>query len=406
MKILIVSQYYYPEQFQINEIAPELVRRGHAVTVLCGLPNYPKGVIFEGYKEKAKREEIINGVKVIRCWQKPRGKGLLSLVMNYVTFVINGRKNVSRLADDYDVVLCYQLSPVTMAFPALKYKKKYDVPLILYCLDIWPESAKSQLYGKSKWLYYMVGRMSRSIYQKCDKVLVSSKPFIDYMRAINGVSTNKLAYLPQHADASMLDKDFRKEDDGKTNFMFAGNIGRGQHLETLVDAAGIIGKRKDYLIHVVGDGSERKHIEELVAEKGLAEQFVFYGYQQRENMADIYTKADALLILLRQINAVGLTMPGKLQMYMTLGKPILGAINGAANEVIHESNCGGCVTAEDSEGLSELMLSFINKPENFSLCGKNARQYFCKNFTLKQFVDSLESFLSEILSVYKMNKAL
>jgi glycosyltransferase involved in cell wall biosynthesis len=216
----------------------------------------------------------------------------------------------------------------------------YNVPLLYYVLDIWPVSAASML--KSKWnpVYPLVGKWSRKIYQNADRILVTSRPFIEYLHDENRVPVDKLGYLPQHAGDGMIDMDLKAKDNGITDFMFAGNLGNGQRLDVIVNAAAELGARCDYKVHIVGDGSMRAKLEQMVAEKGLEKNFVFYGNQKREDMSEFYRKADALLITLRGNNEVGNTMPGKLQMYMTTGKPILGAINGAAQEVIHEANCG------------------------------------------------------------------
>lgn len=398
MKILIISQYYYPEQFQINEIAPELVRRGHRVTVLCGMPNYSKGEYYPGYEDNRRRGEEIEGVTVVRCPQRARGHNPLSLLRNYYSFVKNANKEIDKLEGDFDLVLAYQLSPITSALPAIRYKKKYGVPILLYCLDIWPESAKSHLGKAFGCLYGYVRKLSQKVYKNCDKILVSSRPFIDYMSQENDVSVNNLKYLPQHADASLLQQDLSSEDNGIADFMFAGNIGKGQHLETLVEAAEILGHRPDYMIHIVGDGSRRIAIENLVKEKGLETNFVFYGNQKRSDMPQYYKKADVMLVLLRQINAVGLTMPAKFQSYMTLHKPIFGAINGASREVIEDSHCGSCVPAQDSAELAALMKLYIGHPHDYDHCGTFAKKYFLEHFTLKIFTDTLETEIHKLLT--------
>lgn len=398
MKLLIVTQYYNPEQFQINEIAPELVRRGHQVTVLCGMPNYPKGIYFAGYEDNKRKEEEIDGVKVIRCPQKARGHNPLALLWNYYSFLHNANIEIDKLENDFDIVLAYQLSPVTSSLPAIRYKKKYGVPVLLYCLDIWPESAKSHLGKKLGWLYEYVRKLSKEVYQNCDRILVTSRPFINYLSRENDVPEEKFGYLPQHADSSLLEMDMTSPDNGVADFMFAGNIGKGQHLETLVEAAEILGKSEKYRIHIVGDGSRKEAIEDLVKEKGRDSNFVFYGNQKRSDMPKFYKKADVLLILLRQVNAVGLTMPGKLQTYMTLHKPIFGAINGAANEVIAESRCGSCVSAQDAQGLASIMSHYIEHPSDYDACGDNAAEYFLKHFTLKQYIDELEIEMNNLVN--------
>lgn len=403
MKILIVTQYYYPEQFQINEIAPELVKRGHEVTVLCGLPNYPKGVVFEGYdsaeslahKEREYFEKT--GVKVVHVEQHPRGNNPLSLIRNYISFARNSKKYVRQMDKDFDVVLGYQLSPITSMEAALEYKRLHGTPAVFYTLDIWPVSAEGMLKSKRNPLMIPVKRLSRRIYQGADRILVTSRPFMDYLHRTNGIDDDRMAYLPQHAGDGMLDIDLTAEDNGIADFIFAGNLGKGQRLDVIVKAAQILGRRKDYKIHFVGDGRMRGELENIIKEYGLQDNVVFYGNQKREDMPKFYKMADALLITLRGNNEVGNTMPGKLQMYMTTGKPIFGAINGAANEVISEAKCGSCAKAGDYYGLAERMRSFIEHPSDYSDCGANAREYFKRHFTLDTYIDGLETELKQIV---------
>lgn len=397
MKILIISQYYYPEQFQINDIAPELVKRGHKVTVLTGLPNYPSGIIPEGYRHGKRRHEILDGVEVIRCNEFERKGGLLNLILNYVSFRYYGIKAAQKLPVGYDVIFCYQLSPVSILEPAMAYKAKYGIPILCYCLDLWPESVQAYI-SKSNPIYTYISSYCRKLYQACDRIAVTSFPFINYLHSVNGIDLGKLCYIPQHADDSMLTLDMTTIPIGTINFMFAGNLGKGQKIETIIKAAAILKHRKDFVIHMVGDGTMRHKLEILAHDLGVAEKIIFHGNQKRENMPKFYAMADVLLITLRGNNAVGDTMPGKLQTYMTTGKPILGAINGAANQVIKESRCGACTNAEDYKGLASIMASYIDNPSTYNECGENARKYFKEHFTFKVYMDSLEK---ELLALIK-----
>jgi glycosyltransferase involved in cell wall biosynthesis len=213
----------------------------------------------------------------------------------------------------------------------------------------------------------------------------------------NKVPLSKLAYLPQHSDSSMIEMDLTAESNGVADFMFAGNLGAGQNLTTIIDAATILGPRPDYKVHFVGDGSQREMLEQMVKERNLQDNIIFHGNQKRSDMPSFYKQADVLLITLRGNNFVGNTMPGKLQMYMTTGKPILGAINGAANEVITESKCGQCVPACDHEGFARLMLDYIEHPESYVKCGYNARKYFMEHFTQDIYIDALEKELFNLI---------
>ena len=384
MKILVVCQYYWPEQFMINEIAPELIKQGYEVTVLTGLPNYPSGIVPDEYKH-GKRDEVIDGVRVIRCYEKGRGKGKINMILNYLSYMVSATKKAKKLGR-FDLVLCYQLSPITMAAPAIAYKKKFEVPVLLYCLDIWPESAQAHV-GKGK-LYQFIAKYSKSVYQKCDKIAVTSEPFMEYLNQVNGVPLERMVYIPQHANKEMLSLDLKAADNNLADFMFAGNLGKGQKIETIVKAAAKI-REREFLVHMVGDGSMKAELERLAEELEVGDKFIFHGQQSRNDMPKWYQKADALLITLRGDNFVGNTMPGKLQTYMTTGKPIFGAINGAAMQVIEEAKCGKCASAEDADGLSKIMADYIEHPERYADCGKNAKTYFEKHFTLDVYMKRL-----------------
>lgn len=397
MKILIVSQYYFPEQFQINDIAPELVKRGHEVTVLTAFPNYPKGEFFHGYEKQDKTREIIDDVIIERVKIMPRKKGPVNLLLNYYTYYNNAVKYAKKTKTKYDVVFCYQLSPVTIAGPAIAYAKKHKVPLLLYCLDIWPESAQSYIKSGKGPLYALISSFSKKMYKQCDRIAVTSRPFIDYLNKKNDVPVEKMVYIPQHADSSYLEMDLKAEENGMFDFMYAGNMGKGQVLENIVKAVAEIKDRNDFTVHMVGDGTRKGYIEELTKELGVEDKFVFYGNKSRDEMPLFYKMADALLLTLRGNNFVGNTMPGKLQVYMTTGKPIFAAINGAANEVINESKCGSCVTAGDYKGLAKLMVDYMENPEKYSKCGENGKAYFSQHFTLDTYVDELEKNLKSMV---------
>ena len=142
MKILVVTQYYYPEQFRITDICEELVRRGHEVTVLTGLPNYPEGEIFPGYEAAYEKREIHNNVVILRCKLRPRYKGTINLALNYASFVIQATKVLKYLKPDFDAIYVYEVSPITLALPAIWYKHKHHIPIYFYCMDIWPECVR------------------------------------------------------------------------------------------------------------------------------------------------------------------------------------------------------------------------------------------------------------------------
>jgi glycosyltransferase involved in cell wall biosynthesis len=396
MKILVVCQYYYPEQFKINDICEQLVRDGHSITVLTGLPNYPMGKIPNEYRWGRKQKETINGVKVVRCFEIGRKSGVVGMALNYASYMLSASIKALFLKKDFDIIFVYQLSPVFMALPGVVLKKRSRKPMYLYCCDIWPESLKNYKSDEKSFIYTLVGNFSSYLYSKCDAITVTSKPFIEYFNQAHSIPIERITYNPQHAEDIYLGMDFSSEDD-VTDFVFMGNIGIAQDIDCILDATEKIKEIPKFKVHFVGDGSYFGTIKELVRQKGLGDIVVFHGRHPLEKMPEFYRLADACLLTLKDDSLVGLTMPSKLQGYMAAGKPVIGAINGAAQEVIEESKCGVCVNASDSVALAEAMEDFIQNPDKYKDCSENGREYFKQNFTKDIYMKKLEKLLYELV---------
>lgn len=387
MNVLVVCQYYRPEPFKIGEICESLQSEGHRVTVLTGLPNYPRGVVSKEYRWGRGRKAVINGVKVIRCFEIGRGADPIRLALNYVSFLASASFRALRIRGDFDVVFVYQLSPVTMAVPGIVAKRRLKKPLLLYSLDLWPESMKALINSEESLLFRLACRASRAIYTECDVIAVTSKPFLDYFEAVHGLPSARMAYLPQHADDMTVTP--RTEPSATTNFVFLGNIGLAQDIPCILSAVALLKGTHDFVVHFVGDGSFLESAMGIVRRDGLEELVVFHGRRPVEEMSRYYSLADACLLSLGGDNWVGLTMPSKLQGYMAAGKPVIGAIDGAAREVINEADCGLCVGAGDAVGLAEAMGRFMSLPERHAGWGHHARKYYEGHFTKGAFMQGL-----------------
>jgi glycosyltransferase involved in cell wall biosynthesis len=388
MKILVVSQYYYPEQFRINDICEQLVVDGHSVTVLTGLPNYPKGEIPNEYKWGKRRKEVVNGVNVIRSFEVARGKGAISLGLNYLSFMFSASLKILLMKKDFDLIFVYQLSPVTMVFPAIIAKKITKTPLYLYSCDIWPDSMKNIISDENNFIYMLVKRFSTYLYSNCDGIGITSKPFFQYFNEVHSIPLDKISYIPQHAEETYLSIN-ETEDNGVVDFVFMGNIGIAQDIDCVLDAVQQLENKLNFKVHFVGDGSYLENSKLVVKEKELFNHVIFHGRHPLHDMPKFYMLADACLLTLKGDSLVGLTMPSKLQGYMAAGKPIIGAINGSAQEVIKESKCGVCVNASDSEELAKAMQDFIENKYKYINCGDNGRKYFVENFTKKIYMEKL-----------------
>lgn len=383
MKILVICQYYYPEPFRHPDICEELVKRGHEVTVVTGLPNYPMGEIYEGYRKGKKRDEILNGVKVHRCFTIGRRHGAVYRFLNYYSFAFSSVGYVKKLKEEYDVVFVHQLSPVMMANAAIVYKKKHNVPFVLYCLDLWPESLVAGGIKRESAVYKLFHRISKKIYKQADKILITSRLFADYFEKEFGILDTE--YLPQYAETIFTPEQCEKEEDGYTDLMFAGNTGAAQSVDTIIEAARLTSDITNLRWHIVGDGSEIERLKESA--KGL-EQVIFHGRKPLEEMPKYYSTADAMLVTMQKDLLLSLTLPGKVQTYMASGKPIIGAVDGETPIVVKEAECGICGGAEDAAVLAENVRKFTISDRKSM--GRNARLYYDSHFSKELFIDKLE----------------
>ncbi|MFF5993395.1 glycosyltransferase family 4 protein [Lysinibacillus sp. KU-BSD001] len=390
MRILVICQYYYPEPFRISDICEELVKNGYDVTVITGLPNYPEGKVLSEYRYRKKRIEIINGVKVVRCFEIGRGRRKFMLFLNYFSYALSASIKTLFMKEKYDVVLVNQLSPVMMGLPAIIYKKKHKKKILLYCLDLWPASLTAGGINEHSVIYKLFHAISKWIYQSADYVAVSSVMFSDYLKNTLGINQETIFHLPQYAESLFLEESEVKLDN-KFNFVFAGNIGDMQSVDTIIRTANELRNHLNIIFHIVGDGSRLEACKALCNELNLQNVF-FYGRKPLSEMPMYYGLADAMLITLKDDQTISSTLPGKLQSYMAAGKPIIGAINGEAKQVIYEAQCGFCCEAEDYEQLGKLILAFCKSSKKEQMA-KNSYDYYRKHFSKEKFMSVLEEAL-------------
>ena len=393
-KILVICQYYKPEPFRISDICEELVCRGHEVHVVTGYPNYPEGVLYEGYGKGKHIDEVINGVKVHRCYTVPRQTGIAKRLLNYYSYAISSTKYVLSkkcVASDgkaFDVVYCNQLSPVMMAHAAIAYKKKYKVPVVMYCLDLWPESLIAGNISRNSVVYKYFDKVSKRIYKNMDKILVTSEMFQEYFESKFAIKNTY--YLPQYAEALFNPEICYKKPNEFIDLMFAGNIGIAQSVETIIRTAAKCKDMKQVRWHIVGNGSDFDRCQNLAEELKLGN-LIFHGRKNIDEMPQYYSMADAMLVTMQKDEVLSLTLPGKVQSYMAAGKSIIGAIDGETRKVVENAKCGFVSNAEDINDLANQVKRFVSlKSEERENFGVNAREYHNKYFSKETFMDYLE----------------
>jgi len=394
MNVLVVCQHYYPEPYRLSDLCESLVQKGHSITVLTGLPNYPEGRIYDGYQKGEKREELINGVKVVRSFIIPRGKNNFMLFLNYVSFTIFASIKAFNMKDLFDVIFVHQTSPVMMAVPAIVYKKRYQKKILLYCGDPWPDSLAAGGIREGSLVYKLFWYISKWIYMAADRIMVTSYMFKGYFRDTFGMDFNKTEYLPPYAEDYFIDSAPYGFDDDHFNLVFAGNIGKAQSVETIILAANELKENKSIVFHILGSGSNLSECEKLSAKYKL-KNVLFYGRLPIEEMSEYYRRASAMLVTLKDSKSFSCTLPSKVQTYMAAARPIIGAVNGETRRVIEESGCGFCCASGDYQGLADIIIKFCKDKRKKEMAAKS-RAYYDRFFSKERFMNALESALAEL----------
>lgn len=390
MNIQIVTEYFYPDNFHINEIVAELTKQGHTVGVLTGLPDYTTGLIPREYHGFRKRRESIFGAEVQRVSMTARRSGVLWRVLNYGTFLLTSTSHaVLCKKPSCDVVFVYETSPIFQALPAIVLKRRTGKKLVLYCCDLWPESMKAWGIGEASPIFKMIKGFSGWLYRQCDIVAITSTPFRDYLTSVCGVEDSRIIYLPQHAEDDYASIAGHYEDNNCVDFLFAGNIGAVQDVDIILKATAKLQTDKLFRVHIVGDGSELSACKQLAQSLELGDSVIFHGRHPISEMKHFYSMADCFLLTLRGGDFIGMTLPSKAQGYLCAGKPIAAAIDGAAREMIAEADCGEAVAAGDVDGLAAAMTKIIENFAAYKGKGENGRRFYEAHYTKEIFIDNL-----------------
>lgn len=400
MRILILTQYFWPENFRVNDLASDLIARGHEVTVLTGLPNYPSGRVYEEYRKDPGKFARFEGAEVIRIPMLPRGSGSLRLTVNYVSFALSGLTvGAWKLRGrKYDCIFVFMISPITAVLPGVLQRRLKRAPLFVWVLDLWPETLEAVGAVKSPRVLALIGRLVSYIYRRTDYILVQSRAFMDSVRTYAGSDAN-VSYFPgwaepifqQGLETSPKAPEVARFSDS-FNVLFAGNVGEAQDFPAILDAAEALPKNIPARILVVGDGRMTPWVEKEIARRGLSDRVILLGRFPLERMPSFFNAADALLVSLKRDKIFAMTIPGKVQSYLAAGVPLLGMLDGEGGRVIREAGAGlvspsgdGAALARNIEALAAMT------PAERSAMGANAQAYGIAEFDRTSLLSGLEA---------------
>ena len=395
MNILVVSQYFYPENFKINDLIFSLKKRGHQITVLTGKPNYSKTHFFKGYGWKSDDFETINDIPVYRAnLFSRRNGGAFRLFLNYISFAFLAPLKVRKIKGPFDAIFVYQTSPVTVGIPAIFAKKLFKTPIYFWVQDLWPESLTAAGGVNNKLVLGFFNSLTKWIYNQSKKVLIQSEGFRDYVLN-QGIPNDKIIFYPNPTEDFYKPLQEVKEyqeffQNEFFNIVFAGNIGEAQSFKTIIKAINNV-KELPVKVIVLGDGRYKETALNLIKEKGLESHFNFLGSFPPTEMPKFFSHADALLVSLKKDKIFSLTIPAKIQSYLACGKPIIASIDGEGAKIVNDAKCGVTSPAEDSLALSKKIkeLMALDKSKRSEM-GNNGRAYYEKEFDRNNLLEKLE----------------
>ncbi|OOV14677.1 glycosyltransferase family 4 protein [Deinococcus sp. LM3] len=402
MHILVVTQYFWPENFRINDIVTGLHQRGHQVTVLTGHPNYPSGQFTHGYTGRQVQIEQFSSIRVLRVPMLARGqRSGARLLMNYMSFALMGSVLGPMVARGrYDVIFVYEPSPMTVGYPAMVMKWLTGQPIVFYVQDLWPESLAATGFVTHTAALKVVEWMVKGIYKACDRILVTSRAFIPRVQRL-GVSPDRISYFPQYAESLYRplapEPDWARQQGLPEGFtvMFAGNMGTAQDLMTVLEAAEILREETINWIFL-GDGSMRTELESEAYKRNLTSAR-FLGSRPASEMPRFFAQADALLVSLTSDELFALTVPAKLQSYLACGRPILASLLGEGAEIVREAGAGVTCEPQNAQGLAEavLVLRQLSQDQRDAM-GLRGRAYFEAHFERESLLNDLERTLKQV----------
>lgn len=399
--ILVVSQYFYPEQFRINDICKEWVKRGYKITVLTGIPNYPIGKFFKGYGLFKRRKEVIGGINIIRIPIIPRGKNPIGLICNYYSFVFSGFIWRQFTKIQVDEVFIFEVSPMTQARVGTGYARKRHIPCLLYVQDLWPENIIAVTGLSNKYVINYIDRMVDKIYKDCDHIFATSKSFVDAIceRKVK-VPREKVHFWPQYAEEiyKPVDKDTAQKEaikfgipnDDTFKVIFTGNVGTAQGLDILPEAAKRI-KNENIVFVIVGEGRHLSDLKKLISENEVEDKFIFIDRQPAENISNLLCASDVAFLSFADNELWAKTIPAKLQTYIACGMPVLASASGETKRIIEEGKLGICTEIGNVQGLIDGLKIILN--EDCEIMSRHALQYCQTNFDSKRLLDEIAEYL-------------
>ena len=403
MRLLVFTQYFWPEDFRINELVNDFCKRGYEVSIITGQPNYPEGKIHTDFIKNKRRYNKFATAHVVRARVPARGNSKISLMFNYISFIIlasiksffycRGKK--------FDHIFVFEPSPITVCLPAIFIKKIFKIPITFWVLDLWPDTLTAVgVIKKNSMLLKPLSKLTKYIYKNCDLILGQSKSFVNEIRHYCSNNEN-IKFFPNWVEETYVnefhDNDIIPNSKQAFKIVFAGNIGTAQDFPKIVQSMISLPDSSNAILYVLGDGRKKRWLEKEIESKNISHRIKLVGRHPQSKMPGCFKRADALLVSLKSDYIFDKTIPGKLQSYMISKKPILGSINGEGAKLIKDANCGLVNNDVNQVSLEEniIKLENLNNHEREKM-GISGYKYALENFNKEKLITNLIAWMHKI----------
>ena len=391
-KILIVTECFYPEEFKVNDVALSWKGKGYDVDVLTLAPTYPLGKVFLGYKNSFFRKDEYQGINIFRVHAVTGYRdSAVKKIFKYINFMIFGSIAAIFIGRRYDYVFGFNLCSLTDMLPAVVIRKLYKKPTMFWVQDVWPDSVYAYGFKKTKILSTLLDAFVKFMHHNITAIAISSKGFESKLEPYIKKGL-KFVYAPNWADDLDMDMDpITLSKTQKVHFTFAGNIGKVQNLENIINAFCSLPDeyQKKSQLNIIGDGSNLINLKKL---SNNNPNIIFHGKQVREDMAKFYKASDFLIVSLIDKPIFSVTVPAKTQTYISAKKPILAIINGDVTDIVNDNNLGICTDPSNVGLIKESLEKCIDMPEN------EKSKFIINNTKLLETIFNKDSIINKLTS--------
>ncbi len=403
MKILILTQYYPPEtgapQNRLSSLAYHLKRLGHEVEVLTAFPNYPAYKIHPDYRDKKKKIEYIDGIKIIRSSLFiSENKSVIFRLLTYFSFAFTSYFTGRRKATTREIIIC-ESPPLFLGITAIALKRKWKSKLVFNVSDLWPESAEELGIIKNRFLLDLSQNLAIRIYKNADLISGQTKGIVDRIKQL--VPEKTITWLPNGIDDKKFENFeksiFKPEENGKFHLLYAGILGHAQGLEVILKAAASLGHVPEIHFYIAGDGPEKEKLVRLNKKLGT-ENLTFLGNLPVELLTQQLIRTNASIIPLKNLPLFNGAIPSKIFEPLFFGKPVLLGLNGEAKELfIDEGKAGLHFEPENHHDLASKILKLYNNRGLANELGSNGREFVQTKFNRSQIAKKFEEHLQKLV---------